>query len=164
MAFWLSMVLCSGSVLGCQKVLWKVRQIRLGLPKGSVEGSTKVAPRFHQGSTKVAQVSWCPLLGRQIRFGVPKGSVEGSPITSLNLSRSSSTLLRIFLNSVSFGVFSHSKGLGAKWHVCLLGFFANGFRLPKGSLEWSPFVSQSPADFWSNGCCFWKGSVEGSAN
>ena len=37
-------------------VLW---QIRLGLPKGSAEGSTKVPPRFHQGSTKVLQVSWC---------------------------------------------------------------------------------------------------------
>ena len=44
-------------------------QIRLGLPKGSAEGSTKVSPRFHQGSpsfvsprfhqsfTKFAQVS-----------------------------------------------------------------------------------------------------------
>ena len=29
-------------------------QIRLGLPKGSVEGSTKVSPRFHQGSSKGA--------------------------------------------------------------------------------------------------------------
>ena len=28
----------------------------------------------------------------QILFGVPKGSVEGSPITSLNLSPSSTTL------------------------------------------------------------------------
>ena len=45
----------------------------------------------------------------------------------------------VLANSVSFGVFSHSKGLGAKWHVCLLGFFAAiGFRLPKGSLECSP--------------------------
>ena len=34
-------------------------QIRLGLPKGSAEGSTKVPPRFHQGSTKILQVSWC---------------------------------------------------------------------------------------------------------
>ena len=41
------------------------------------------------------------------------------------------------------------------------GFFAaNGFRLPKASA----FVSQSPAVFWANGCCFGKGSVEGSAN
>ena len=28
-------------------------QIRLGLPRGSAEGSTKVPPRFHQSSTKV---------------------------------------------------------------------------------------------------------------
>ena len=141
--------------------LW---QIRLGLLKGSAEGSTKVAPKFHQGptkvparvhqgsssfmvslvlsgaakrfrlkrfcgrfnmqgSTKVSPVSprlrkfrdLCGLLG-QIRFGVPKGSVEGSPITSLNLSPSSSTLLAFFPNSVSFGDFSHShsKGLGSK--------------------------------------------------
>ena len=39
-----------------------------------------------------------------------------------------------FPNSVSFGVFSHSKGLEAKWLVCFLAFFpANGFRLPKGA-------------------------------
>ena len=48
-------------------------QIRVGLPKGSAEGSTKegegstkegqgstkVSPRFHQGSAKVLQVSRC---------------------------------------------------------------------------------------------------------
>ena len=52
-----------------QTCLWALSgslgQIRLGLLKGSAEGSTKVSPRFHQGctevspSTKVAQVSWC---------------------------------------------------------------------------------------------------------
>ena len=72
------------SVLGCQKVPRKVPprfrqgftkvpprfskfrgvsgslgQIRVGLPKGSAEGSTKVSPRFHQGSTEVLEVSWC---------------------------------------------------------------------------------------------------------
>ena len=46
----LSLVLWGGSVLGCQEV-------HLGVPKGSVEGSTKVSPRFHQGFTTVAQVS-----------------------------------------------------------------------------------------------------------
>ena len=49
-------------------------------------------------------------------------------------------ILHIFLflaNSVSFGAFSHSNGLGAKWHICLL---------------------------WANGYCFRKGSVEVSAN
>ena len=63
-------------------------------------------------------------------LGAPEGSVEGSTMTSLNLSPK--LCLAFFPNSVSFGVFSHSKGLRAKWHVCLLGFFAaNGFRLPK---------------------------------
>ena len=119
-----------------QNCFW---QIRLAPPEGSTEGSTggsaKVPPKFF----KFRGVSGS--LG-QIRFGMPKGSVEGSPITSLNLSPSSSTLFNIFSNSVRFGVFSHSKGLGAKWHVCLLGFFAaNGFRLPKGSLECSPSSS-----------------------
>ncbi len=33
-------------------------QIRLGPPKGSAEGSTKVPARVHQGSTKVLLVSW----------------------------------------------------------------------------------------------------------
>ena len=73
--------------------------------------------------------------------------MEGSPITSLNLSPSSSTLSAFFPNSVSFGVFSHSKGLGSKWHVCLLGCFAaNGFRLPKGSWECSP----NSSSHWSH--------------
>ena len=35
-------------ILGCQEV-------HLGLPKGSAEGSTKVPPRFHRGSTKVSR-------------------------------------------------------------------------------------------------------------
>ena len=53
-----------------------------------------------------------------------------------------STLSCIFLSRVSFGALRHSKGLKEKWHVCLLGFFAaNGFRLPKGSLECSPNCS-----------------------
>ena len=64
-SFVVSLVFWGRSVLGCQKVLWlwkvpprlrKFRgvsdllgQIRLGLPKGSVEGP----PRSHRGSTKV---------------------------------------------------------------------------------------------------------------
>ena len=32
-----------------------LEQIRLGLPKGSAESSTKVPPRFHRGSTKVSR-------------------------------------------------------------------------------------------------------------
>ena len=91
------------------------------------KGSTKVPARVRQGTTKVLQVSRClwfsgadppwaakrfrlkRFCGRftkvpprfqqlrgQIRFGVLKGSVQGSPITSLNLSPSSSSLVCIF--------------------------------------------------------------------
>ena len=91
------MVLWSRSILGRQRVPWKVparfrqqarfhqgsssvsaspAQIRLGLPTASVL----------KGSMEFAEI-----VG-QILFGVPKGSVEGSPITSLNLSPSSTTL------------------------------------------------------------------------
>ena len=49
-SFVVSRVLWGRSVLGCPEV-------HLGLPKGSVEGSNKVSPRFHQGFTKLAQVS-----------------------------------------------------------------------------------------------------------
>ena len=115
---------------GCTKVpprFFKFRgvsgslgQIRFGLPKGSVlKGSVEGSQRFHRGSTevplgftKVTQFRDLSGLLGQVRFGVPKGSVEGSPITSLNLFRSSTRFLQF--SSVSFGVFSHSKGLGAK--------------------------------------------------
>ena len=100
-------------VLGCQKVLWKV-------PPRFYQGSAKVSPRFHQGFTKVVQVSWSLWSSGADPFWGAKRFVEGSPITSLNLSPSSSTLFCIFLNSVSFETFSHSKGLGAKWHVWAL--------------------------------------------
>ena len=47
-----------------------LRQVHLGLPKGSAEGSTKVSPRFSK---------FCGVSGSlgQIRFGLPKGSVKG---------------------------------------------------------------------------------------
>ena len=45
-------------------------------------------------------------------LGAAEGSVEGSTMTSLNLSPK--LCLAFFPNSVSFGVFSHSKGLRAK--------------------------------------------------
>ena len=78
------------------------------------QGSAKVPARVHQGSTKVLQVSWCLWFSGADPCWAAKRFVEGSPITSLNLSPSSSTLFCIFLNSVSFGAFSHIKGLGAK--------------------------------------------------
>ena len=67
------MLLWGRSVLGCQKV-----------PPWFHQGSAKVSPRLHRGFTEVS-----PRL-------TPKGCVEGSPITSLNLSPSSSTLFCIF--------------------------------------------------------------------
>ena len=119
-------------------------------------------------------------------------SAEGSPSLLYICLPVRSIFLAFFTNSGSFGVFSHSKGFGAKWHVCLLAFFAaNGFRLPKGSLECSPncsaHSSQSLPRFlrwmavaservlWRvpptilyiclpHGCCFVKSSLEGSAN
>ena len=119
-------------VLGCQKVPRKVPpglrkfrylsgflgRVRFGLfwaakrfRKSSVEGSIKVPPGFHRGSTKISPNfgKFCDLscLLVQIRFGVPN-----PPITYLNLSPNPSTLFRIFLNSVSFGGFRHSIGLG----------------------------------------------------
>ena len=99
-SFVISLVFWGKSVLGRQKVPRKdhvpprffkfrgvcgsLRQICLGLSKGSVlkgsvEGSrfhTKVSPRLR----KFRDLSG--LLG-QIRFGLPKGCVEGSPVTSL---------------------------------------------------------------------------------
>ena len=66
------------SVLGCQKVhLW--------LPRGSVEGFTKVSRR----SRKFRDLfNLSGFLG-QVLFRFRKGSVEGSPITSSHLSLSS---------------------------------------------------------------------------
>ena len=167
----------------CFRTLYgSLGQIRLGLPKGSAEGSTKVPPCFHCGSSKGAarihqgpsgfvvsvvlwnksvvrsyKVPWkvhqgftkvpprlrkfCDLsrLLGQIRFGVPKGSVEGSLITSLNWSPSSGKMTRL-----------------SSWILCS----RSRNRLPRGSLECSP----KRRFFWANGCCFRKGSVEGSAN
>ena len=87
-----------------------------------------------------------------------------------------------FPNSSSFGVFSHSKGFGPELLSDSLWFSgadpswaARRFfgRFHQGSTKVPPkffkfrgvsLVSQSPAVFWANGCCFRKGSVEGSAN
>ena len=151
------MVLWGRSVLGRQKVPRKVpprffnfRGVSGADPSWAAQ---KVPPRFHQccASFVVSMVFWArSVLGCQ-----KEGSAKVPPR---------------FPNSVSFRAFRHSKGLGAKWHVCLLGFFAaNGFRLPKGSLECSPnsslHWSHSLLQFFlANGCYFRKGSVEGSAN
>ena len=46
-----SLVLWGGSVLGCQKVLWKVHQGFTEVPPRFHQGCTKVVPKSHQGST-----------------------------------------------------------------------------------------------------------------
>ncbi len=101
------------------------------------QGSAKAPPRFHQGFTKVAQVSWSLWSSGADPFWGAKRFCGRFPHHFFQLV--AQFLNFFFPNSVSFGAFSHSKGLGEKWHVCLLGLFAaNGFRLPKGSLECSP--------------------------
>ena len=70
---------------GFTKVPQKVGQIRLGLPKGSAEGSAKFSPRFRGSSAKLLQVSWClwfsgadpPLGCQEVHLGLQKGFVEG---------------------------------------------------------------------------------------
>ena len=68
--------------------------------------------RFHQGFTEVAQVSRSLWSSGADPFWDAKRFCRR--ITSLDLSPSSSTLCGIFPNSLSFGVFSHTKVLGAK--------------------------------------------------
>lgn len=82
-----------GFVLACQKVPWKV------------------PPRFH--ATFVKFLDLFRLLGR-IHFVSRKGCAEGSAITSLQLCLPVLLIsCACFPNSViTFGVFSHSKGVG----------------------------------------------------
>ena len=100
-SFDVSLVLWSRSVLGRQNALWKVRprlrkfrrvpgslgQIRLGLPKSSAEGSSKVSPRFHQNflSFVVSLVLWarfvlgCQKVPRKVPPRFRQGSTKVSP-------------------------------------------------------------------------------------
>ena len=146
---------------------WAAKRFRLERFCGSF---TQVQPRFPpQVSPRFPQVSpsslWSAdgrsVLGRQkVLWKVPFTLVSQFP-------NSFYSFFAFVPNSVSFGVFSRSKGLWAKWRW---GFFAaNGFRLPKGSLKCSPnsFLHWSHSllrFFLANGCCFRKSSVEGSAN
>ena len=133
---------------GCQKVLRKVPlrfhqgstnfcgvsaclgQIRLGLPKGSMEGSAKVSLRCHQGFTKVAQVSSCL---RSSRFFAQTAFASQKVLWSVPQS-----VLHICLRvSCRFGV--------------------NGCCFRKGSVEGSPNYSL-------HRCFFIKSSSESSAN
>ena len=141
----MSLALWGRSVLGCQEV-------HLGLPKGSVEGSTKVPPRFsevparfHEGV--ISLVFW----GRSLSF--PKGSAEGPPITSLELSPSSA-IVKVLVQNDMFVFWGSLQ----QWLSPPKRFFGV---FPKLLCT---FVSECPAVFGVNGCCFRKGSVEGSAN
>ena len=99
-------------------VLWGRRfHRRFHQCSASVEGSTKVSRRLRNFRDLSG------LLG-QIRFVSERILRVFFPITSLYLSLSSFNFFAFFPSSVSFGVSSHSKGLGAEWHVWLLGFFA----------------------------------------
>ena len=63
---------------------------------------------FQQGSTKVPAT----FLDQGYTFVSQMAEVGGFSL--------------FFPNSVSFGVFSHNKGLGANWHICFLGFCGAG--------------------------------------
>ena len=111
------MVLWGRSVLECQKV-------RLWLPKGSVEGSTKFSRRLHQGFTKVAQVSWSLWSSGADPFRFRKGSADSSPHHfSTFLSQLLQLIFAFFSTVLAFGSSAIIKVLG-KLHICLLKFFA----------------------------------------
>ena len=117
------------------------------------------ARRFHQGFTKVLQVSLC------LWFSRAKGSVEGSPITSLNLSPSSSTLCwaLALVSSAILKVLGQTDTFVFLGSLQQMAFAAHKFlwSVPQAVLYIGLTVSCA---FRANGCCFRKGSVEGSAN
>ena len=132
----------------------------------------KVPPRLHRGFTRVPPRlrKFRGVSGLLGQFAwAAKRFCGRFPHHFFKLVQFLILFFAFFLNNVSFAVFSHSKDLGAKWHVCFLGFFAaNGFRLPEGSLERSPNSSLhwSHSLLWFLGAwlLLQKGSVEGSAN
>ena len=91
------------------------------------------------------EVSPNPSVNLSPNFLFEKGSVEGYP--------------NFFPNSLSFGVGSHSQGVLCSKFLSAPKTFFGVF--PK---QFFTFLSQCPAVFWANGCCFRKGSVEGFAN
>ena len=86
------------------------------------QGSTEVSPRFrrssltfHQGSTKVFQVSWCVWFSGADPSWAAKRFCGRFPHRFFKLvSQFLNSFFAFFPNGVSFGIFSHSKGLGAK--------------------------------------------------
>ena len=130
------------------------------LPKGSVlkssvERFTAVPPRLR----KVCNLSGVSGAGP---FWGAKRFCGSSPHSFFKLV---SRFLSSFLAFLPNGVRSWSKMTRlSSWVLCskwlpppkrFLGVF------PK---QFFTLASQSPAVFWANGCCFRKGSVEGSAN
>ena len=85
-----------------------------------------------------------------------------------------SQVLQLFLafslKSVSFGVFSHSKGGGFKMTRLSSGVLCSKWLSPPKRVFgvfpklFCTFVSEPPAVLGVNGCCFRKGSAEGSPN
>ena len=127
----------------CLQTLYgSLGQICLGAPEGSTEGSTKVAPRFHQGSTKIAQVSWCL-------------------ITFLNLFSSWNSFLHFSSTTLALRSSAIVKILGPNDTFVFLGSLQQmAFASPK--VLWS--VPQTvlcigltvSCGFWAHGCCFRK--------
>ena len=113
-------------------------QIRLGLPKGSAVGSTKVPPSFSKFRCNSGSLG-------QTRFGLPKGSAEGSTKVPRKVpprfhQGSAKVLPRFHQGS--------TKLLQISWCLWLSGadlsWAAKRFRLglPKSSAEGSPRFHQ----------------------
>ena len=97
-------------------------QIRLGLPKGSAEGSTKVPPRFHQSSTKVPPKFHSKFRGvsgsvGQIRLGLPRGSAEGSPKVKPRFHQSSTPSFVVSLVLLGRSVLGVPRQVPPRFHV-----------------------------------------------
>ena len=142
------------------------------MPKGSSLASkrfcgrfhqifTEVTSRFHEGcaSFVISLVFW----SRSLSF--PKGFCGQFPPSLFYISLSvASTHFCIFLNCVSFWVFSHNKGLGEIDTFVFWSSLRKWLSPPKRFFGVFPklfctFFSESPAVFRVNGCCFRKGSM-----
>ena len=152
-------------------------QIRLGLLKGSAEGSTKAAPRFHQGSTKVAQVLGCQKVLWKVPAMVRQGSTKVLQVSLCLWSfgadpfwgakrffgRSPHHFFKLvsqFLNSFlhfsptapALGYSAILKALGQNYTFVFLGSLRQ-MAFASQKVIWFPkhffaLVSQSPAFFW----------------
>ena len=143
------------------------------------QGSAKVPPRFHQlltrfhqGSTKVSRRlhNFRDLSGLliQIAFVSERILRRVPPITSWHLLLSSfNSFWHFSLKVIALGSSAIVKVLGQNDTFCLLGFFAQMAFASQKVFGEHCFVHSSqslPRFFGVNGCCFRKGSVEGSPN